>query len=233
MALYIRNIEKRLLAETRAYLYRWTHVPSNKWYVGSRTASDCHENDGYICSSRQVKPMIQQNPSEWKREILAIGEPKDMLELEAKFLTKIDAKNDPMSFNMHNGDGNFTTLGTKWSDEHRTNAIKSMSGIKKPEGFSEKIRQIRTGMKFYDEWRKNIGKASTGRPQDAEARRKNSLANSGDKNASFVGYYISPTGEVFDSSRKAGQKYNVVRQTIVRWATNNQNGWSFKPKGAK
>jgi hypothetical protein len=47
--------------ETKAYLYRWTHIPSQKWYVGSRTGKGCHPDDGYICSSKIVKPMITEN----------------------------------------------------------------------------------------------------------------------------------------------------------------------------
>lgn len=34
-------------AGTTAYVYRWTHIPTGKWYVGSRTAKGSHPNDGY------------------------------------------------------------------------------------------------------------------------------------------------------------------------------------------
>ena len=229
MALYIRG-EKRMNAKTTAFLYRWTHVTTGMWYVGSRTAAGCHPEDGYICSSKQVKPLIIENANEWNREILVIGDSKYILFLENQYLTLLDAKNDLMSYNRHNGDGKFTTSGTKWTKERREQTVKSMNGVSKPKEFGAKISKVRTGLKFNDEWRKNIGKASAGRLQNAEARRKNSEANSGNKNASFVGYYISSIGEIFDSSRKAGQKYNVSRQTIVSWSKNSKNGWSFKLK---
>ena len=229
MALYLSK-KKRSTAKTEAFLYRWTHIPTGKWYVGSRTAIGSHPEDGYYCSNPAVKEMIEANPSEWKREVLVIGEPKEIVELEARYLKALDAKHDPMSFNGHNGDGNFTTTGTKWSDERRVRTMANMKGVKKPEGFGDKIRQARTGLEFDDEWRKNIGIASTGRVQDAEARRRNSESNGGDKNPSFKGYYTAPDGTVFDSSFKAGAKYNVTRQTIVSWSKSNKNGWSFTPK---
>ena len=90
---------------TTAYLYKWTHIPTAKWYVGSRTAKKCHPDDGYICSSKEVKPMILENSSEWQREILVVGEPEYIRELENKYLKSLNAAKDPMSFNKHNADG--------------------------------------------------------------------------------------------------------------------------------
>lgn len=96
---------------TKAYLYKWTHLPSGKWYIGSRTKVGCHPEDGYICSSKVVKPMILEFPSLWIREILVVGDPLYIINLESRYLSALDAKNDQMSFNLHNGDGKFTTTG--------------------------------------------------------------------------------------------------------------------------
>ena len=218
-------------AGTTAYVYRWTHIPTGKWYVGSRTAKGSHPNDGYFCSSREVKPLIQSNPSEWKREILATGEPFAMLSYEVQYLTNANAKNDPMSFNRHNGDGKFTTLGRIEPEDMKLARMAKMKGIKKPEGFGAKVSAVHKGKAVSDATRKKIGIASTGRLQSVDARSKNSEKNSGDKNPSFVGYYVAHDGEVFDSSRKAAAKYNVTRHTIVNWSKNNKNGWTFQPKG--
>jgi hypothetical protein len=94
-----------------AFVYKWTHLPTLRWYIGSRTAKGCSINDGYICSSKKVKPLIESAQSEWSREVIAIGSPADMLELETVILELFDARNDPRSYNQHNGDGRFTTLG--------------------------------------------------------------------------------------------------------------------------
>jgi hypothetical protein len=96
---------------TKAFVYRWTHVPTGRWYIGSRTKTGCNPDDGYICSSKTIKPLITENRGEWQREILAVGKPTDMLELETRYLVSLDAKNDPMSYNQHNSDGKFSTTG--------------------------------------------------------------------------------------------------------------------------
>jgi hypothetical protein len=96
---------------TVAYLYKWTNLTTNKWYIGSRAKRGCHPDDGYICSSRTVKPMILENKEQWTRDILCLGTPEYIVDLETRLLTALDAKNDPMSYNQHNGDGKFTSAG--------------------------------------------------------------------------------------------------------------------------
>lgn len=102
---------------TRAYLYKWTQISTGKWYVGSRAAKGCYPDDGYICSSKAVKPLIAEQPLDWVRTVLAIGHQQYIIDLERKYLQSLNAKNDPLSFNMHNGDGIFPKpaklLGTK------------------------------------------------------------------------------------------------------------------------
>lgn len=227
----VKEDGKMTLVETRAFVYRWTHIPTGKWYVGSRTAVGSHPEDGYYCSSRTVKAEIQQKPSEWKREILAIGEPREMLELEARYLTNINAKQDPKSYNLHNGDGNFSTLGTKQDPEWLANRIAGMTGVKKPEGFGAKVGDRRRGVKASDDTKRLIGISSKGRIQSAAARASNSEKNSGEKNPSFLGYYIDPTSKQYDSPSRAALDHDVSYGTIKNWAKNNKNGWSFRPKG--
>lgn len=72
--------------ETIAFVYKWTHLPSYSWYVGVRYAEGCHPNDGYICSSKTVKPRILANPGEWKRELIDTGSSSDMRQLEKLIL---------------------------------------------------------------------------------------------------------------------------------------------------
>jgi len=110
-------INKRM--EIQAYVYKWIHIPTMKWYIGSRTAKKSHVNDGYIASSKIVLEMYNQNPTDWTREIIAVGEPAAMRLLEFQILHFLDAKNNPMSFNLHNGDGKFTTAGKNDSQETR------------------------------------------------------------------------------------------------------------------
>jgi hypothetical protein len=96
---------------TTAYVYKWTHKPTLKWYVGVRWKKGCHPKDGYICSSKSLRPIIESNPQEWVREVIKTGEPADMRDLEETILYVTDAKRDKRSFNQHNGNGKFINKG--------------------------------------------------------------------------------------------------------------------------
>jgi len=136
--------------ETRAYVYKWTQTSTGKWYIGSRTAKGCSPDDGYICSSKIVKPMIKENPDDWSRQVLCIGHPQDMYDLECKLLMSYDAAHNDMSFNRHNGGKNFCNTGKQFSDEHR-----------------EKIGAARTGEKHSDATREKISGALIGKTAGA------------------------------------------------------------------
>lgn len=108
------------MKKTQAFVYKWTQFSTGKWYIGSRTAQGCHPGDGYISSSKVIKPMILENNADWKRELLVIGESTYIAKTEADLLQKLDAMHDPMSFNMHNGDGEFTMTGKIGSQKGKT-----------------------------------------------------------------------------------------------------------------
>lgn len=104
---------------TQAFVYVWTHLPTLQWYVGSHTAKGCRPDDGYICHSKKIKPLIIATPHEWKRTIVQLGEPEDMILLESTIQQLFDAKNDPRSYNQHNGDGKFRYKGGKKSPKKK------------------------------------------------------------------------------------------------------------------
>lgn len=106
----------------QAYVYKWTHIPSGKWYIGSRSANGCHINDGYICSSKIVKPLIVAKPDEWQRKIIYVGDKKTVRKKECEILKKLNAKQDPMSYNQCNGSPyhNGDPLYIKFPDLHPT-----------------------------------------------------------------------------------------------------------------
>lgn len=117
---------------TTKFVYKWTHIPSLMWYVGSRFKEGCHPDDGYICSSSTVKPMIIANPEEWKREIVYIG--PDAYDVETEILQLMDAKNDPRSFNGHNNTLKyFDKTGVRESAYTRRKKSSSHTGVKRPE----------------------------------------------------------------------------------------------------
>lgn len=120
---------------TQAFVYKWTHLPTLNWYVGSRTAKNCHPNDGYICSSRVVKPLIEEHPNEWVRTIVGVGTVDEMRELESTILQLTNAKSDPRSFNLHECSVKFRfdKTGLQESDYTRKRKSIAHTGKKKPE----------------------------------------------------------------------------------------------------
>jgi len=136
---------------TLAYIYKWTHLPTSKWYIGSRTKNNCHPDDGYICSSKLVKPLIKSSPSEWQREIISTGSPEEIILLECNILQTLDAKNDPQSYNMHNGNGDFTT-----------------AGIEMPKSWKEKISSSNTGKKRTPEQKEHYKLANQKKAKDPD-----------------------------------------------------------------
>jgi|DEB3_MinimDraft_2_1074329.scaffolds.fasta_scaffold01321_2 hypothetical protein len=117
---------------TQAYLYRWTELSTGKWYVGSRTAKNCHPDDGYICSSKYVKPLIKNNPTDWTREILVISDKKYIRDLEVKYLKSLQAVKDKQSYNKHYGGATFANSGEFLSDETKNKISASLTGSKHP-----------------------------------------------------------------------------------------------------
>ena len=103
------------------YLYRWTHIPSQKWYVGSKTSKNCHpdKHEKYISSSKLVTPLVKANRDEWSYEILVIGTASYIRLLEKQYLQLYNAKDDPMSFNQSNAHCSFDRSGHADSAETR------------------------------------------------------------------------------------------------------------------
>lgn len=116
-----------------AFVYKWTNIIDGKWYIGSRTAKNCHIDDGYICSSKILKPIIKQNPDQWHRSILAIGTATDMKNLERNLLKLYNAKCDPQSYNQTNG---APTGGRKKGISSKIPANAILDAIKKHTGKS-------------------------------------------------------------------------------------------------
>ena len=151
---------------TIAYVYKWTHLPTLMWYVGSRTAKGCNPLYGYICSSRKVKPMIIENKSDWKREVISTGTVNDMIQLETLILQLSDAKNDPRSFNQHNGDGQFKNKGgVPLTEQHKLNL-----------GLSKKGRVAwNKGKKMSEEYCQQLSDGHTGKKRPAQKPESNLL----------------------------------------------------------
>jgi hypothetical protein len=190
---------------TIAFLYKWTQKSTGMWYVGSRTAKGCHPTDGYICSSKYVKPMILENEDDWFREVLMLGEPKFIRYMESRFLGYLAAKDDPNSYNKDNADGNFTSLGN-------TNCGAPKGTIPWNKGLSTKDGSMTPRSKNRSE-RKDKGSIK--------------MNQRGPSKNAYYGYYVDSLGNRFVSAIEAGKCYGVSHTTILRWVKINKNNWQF------
>lgn len=162
-----------------AYVYKWTHLPSFMWYIGSRTAKGCHPNDDYICSSPFVKGLIVSDKHLWVRQIIATGVKEDMKQLEDMILQLVDAAGDTKSFNRSNNDGKRSGCGRKpghrVSDKARANYLRANRKKAKDPIECAKFARPRT-----PEWKATISKALTGLkrgPMSEEHKKLRSEAN--------------------------------------------------------
>jgi hypothetical protein len=184
-----------------SYVYKWVHKPSYKWYVGSRTAKNASLDDGYICSSKTVKPLILANPQDWEKKIIAFGLPKDMRALEATILEMFDAANDLRSFNKNNQNGTFVCHGH--SEETKKKIALDHLGKKRPK-HSETMR----GKKRKPEDIKKWADKMRGRP--LTENHKKALTKSFRK-----WIYETPNG-VFESSREAALANNCSKSSVLQ-----------------
>jgi hypothetical protein len=184
-----------------SFVYKWIHLPTGKWYIGSRTAKECHPEDGYISSSQLIKPLIKQNPTEWKREVIKTGSPEEMIKLETTLLESLDAKHNPMSFNQHNGDGKFTRTGVKVSDDTRKKQSESIKKVHPNRGKPSPNR----GKIASEETRKKQSESKLGKkrkPFTEQTRDKIRQAKLGSNNPS---YGKSPSKEIREKLRQANR----------------------------
>jgi group I intron endonuclease len=184
-----------------SFVYKWTHLPTGKWYIGCRTAKGCHPKDGYITSSKLVKNLIKTTPEEWQREILHTGTPEEILNLEVALLEEFDAKNNLLSYNQHNGDGKFTRTGVKVPLETR---LKQSESIKKVHPNRGKPSPNK-GKIASEETRKKQSEAKLGKkrkPFTEQTREKIRQAKLGSNNPS---YGRTPSEETKEKLRQANQ----------------------------
>ena len=184
-----------------SYVYKWVHKPTYNWYIGSRTAKNSRLDDGYICSSKTVKPLILAGSKEWEKTIIAVGSVDEIRNLETTILKLFNAKNDLRSFNKHNQDGKFVCNGH--TEETKRKISANNLGKKRPQH-----SKIMTGKKRKPEDIQKWADKLRGRPLTKE--HKEALTKS------FRKYiYKTPNG-VFNSSREAAIGNNCSKSSVLQ-----------------
>lgn len=95
-----------------AYVYRITDKVTGKYYVGSNYKAGCSPDwlgVSYFTSSKIVRPIFQKHRNRFDIEILFTGEVGEVLNYETEMLQRLDARNDPVSYNCHNNENNLNS----------------------------------------------------------------------------------------------------------------------------
>lgn len=135
---------------SEGFVYCLTQKSTGMLYVGVHKGTI---DDGYICSSKLV--MEQYNECDWSREIIAIGDYQDMINLETSILKSENAAKNPKYYNQHNGDGNFYCKGV--TKETRAKISKAHKGKKLSAAHRQKMSELRKGLPRKEE----VTKAAT------------------------------------------------------------------------
>lgn len=77
-------------------------------YIGSHKGTP---DDGYICSSKLMMEEYHIRPCDFLREILVFGEYQYIRDMEARYLTNVNAGKDPQYYNQSNGSKEFYCKG--------------------------------------------------------------------------------------------------------------------------
>lgn len=76
-------MEKENKNSYEAFVYRWTNIENGKIYIGKHKGTI---DDGYISSGKRFLEIYNNNPSVFKRDILAYGFDSDILKLEQQYI---------------------------------------------------------------------------------------------------------------------------------------------------
>jgi len=90
-----------------AFLYTFTHMPTNMWYKGMHGLKENESmyDASYWNSStdKEFQNLLELKPEEFKYEITHFGSMGEMFKLENQILTKLNAAGDKLSWNKWNG----------------------------------------------------------------------------------------------------------------------------------
>ena len=171
--------------EKYGFVYLWYDKKHKRYYVG------CHwgtENDGYICSSSNMKSAYNRRSNDFKRKILKtkIENKKLLLEEEFKWLSLMKKEELGVRYyNLHNhhfshwstDENSLMTVGEKISKANKDDPRRSewMKNRTISDETKEKLRQANLGKIYSDEV--NAKKGINNRDySDIEFRNKMSIA---------------------------------------------------------
>ena len=157
------------------FIYIWFDRKHKKFYLGRHWG---RENDGYICSSTNMRNNYKNSPLDFKRKIISYvyTNVEDLILEEQKWLSKIKVDEcGKKYYNISLSASTPTMRNKKHSAETKEKMKNAALGKKLSEETKEKIRQANLGKKYSDEI--NVKKGINNRDySDIEFRNKISVA---------------------------------------------------------
>ena len=159
------------------YVYKFTDLTNMKAYVGKRSCLCPIEEDNYKTSSKIVRPMLQERPWDFKKEILWVyqGQNDEEGEIEAykaesKFCTETHIKTG-MFYNIVPGGGNFKAMCGKYNPFYgKKHTAETKQLMSKNHADFTKEKHPGWGSKRSEESKKKMSLAKKGKPSPHKGR---------------------------------------------------------------
>jgi hypothetical protein len=144
------------------YVYRTTHIPTSRWYVGIRTSGCWPGDDPYLGSGKVLRALVRAHPrGEFSKQVLAIVETR---EEAARIEAALARPEDPDCLNLIPG-GDRGILGYRYTDEQRARLRdnQNASGLVVSEAHKQSIRESNRSRVVSDETRERMSAAQRAR----------------------------------------------------------------------
>lgn len=155
--------------EKYGFVYIWYDKRHGRFYIGRHWGT---EDDGYICSSNNMRDAHRRRPQDFKRRTITRVDSKEQLVLEEqRYLDMINPDHlGKKYYNKTNKASTPSMRGRKHSEETKRKMSISATGVPCKEETKEKLRQANLGKTYSSEIN-----AKKGRMFSEERRRKHSL----------------------------------------------------------
>ena len=194
--------------EKYGFIYIWFDRKHKRYYIG------CHwgnVDDGYICSSSNMKSAYNRRPKDFKRKILSkiYSDKKTLLEEEYKWLSMIKKEElGKRYYNLHNHHFNH------WSSSE-TSKLKTLS-----ERISQKTKEAMYRPDIREKYLAGLAKRDNGASRP-EVRAKMSASNKGKNTGKDNSKALRMAAEVNRGRKLSEEHKNKLKETTAFKFLNN------------
>lgn len=142
------------------FIYLWYDRKHKRYYLGRHWGT---EDDGYICSSTNMRNNYNNRPDDFKRRIIkrVYTSQEDLVLEEQRWLDFIHPKECEVRYYNKTLKSTVPTMrGRKHTEETKIKMSQTAKGRPKSEETKEKLRQVNLGKKYSDETNKKKGQNS-------------------------------------------------------------------------